>query len=174
MTIRKTTPHDLAIVMEIYAYAQAYMIENGNPNQWWTVHPPQALIEEDIRAGLSYVVTDDNPGNANEVIAVFYFNVEEEPTYSKIDGTWLNDCPYGVVHRIAKGARGKGVGAFVLNWCIAQHPNIRIDTHRDNAAMLRLLEKLGYTRCGIIWLDDLGDERIAFQKSGMNGQSVIS
>jgi len=177
MEIRKTTNNDLEAVMEIYAYARAYMRENGNPMQWGDVHPPQSAIEEDIRTGRSYVITDDD-----RIIAVFYFNVEEEPTYNKIEGAWLNNDPYGVVHRIAKAPRptnehvqnqrhtatqsmgGSSVGAIALNWCIAQHPNIRIDTHKDNTAMLRLMDKLGFTRCGTIWLDDLGDERIAFQK----------
>ena len=155
--IRQTTQSDLDAVMEIYAYARTYMRENGNPNQWHNNHPPQAVIEDDIKAGLSYVCEEDG-----EVVAVFYFNVEIEPTYGKIDGQWINDEPYGVVHRIARGPEAKGVGAACLNWCAAQHPNIRIDTHRDNAAMLKLLEKLGYKYCGVIWLHN-GDERLAFQ-----------
>ena len=158
MTIRKTTPQDLPAVTEIYAYARAYMKESGNPNQWHSTHPPQAVIEADIEAGHSYVCE-----NETGIAAVFYFNVEREPTYSKIDGNWLNDEPYGVVHRIARGPDAKGAGAFCLNWCSARHPNIRIDTHRDNAAMLKLLENLGYKYCGIIWLAS-GDERMAFQK----------
>jgi len=158
MTIRKTTPPDLEAVMEIYAYARAYMQENGNPNQWHNNHPPQELIENDIKAGLSYVCEDDT-----KIAAVFYFNVEHEPTYEKINGKWLNNEPYGVVHRIARGSDAKGAGAFCLEWCAAQHPNIRIDTHRDNAAMLKLLENLGYVYCGVIWLEN-GDERLAFQK----------
>ena len=160
MNIRKTTMADLAAVMEIYAYARSFMKESGNPNQWHSNHPPQAVIESDIEAGLSYVCE-----NENQIAAVFYFNIEREPTYSKIDGKWLNHDPYGVVHRIARGPGAKGSGAFCLDWCFARHPNIRIDTHRDNAAMLKLLENLGYVYCGIIWLES-GDERMAFQKNG--------
>ena len=158
MTIRKTTQADLPTVMEIYAYARTCMKENGNPNQWHSHHPPQALIEADIKAGLSYVCE-----NENGIAAVFYFSIAQDPTYSKIDGKWLNDESYGVVHRIARGPDAKGAGAYCLNWCFAQHPNIRIDTHRDNAAMLKLLENLGFIYCGIIWLAN-GDERMAFQK----------
>ena len=159
MTIRKTTNADLPAVMEIYAHARAYMKENGNPNQWHDNHPPQSLIEADIQKGHSYVVCTHD----NEIAAVFYFNIEADPTYDKIDGTWLNSAPYGVVHRIARGPNGKGAGAHALNWCTAQHPNVRIDTHRDNTAMLVLLEKLGFSYCGVIWLEN-GDERLAYQK----------
>ena len=164
MFIRKTTKSDIPAVMEIYAFAQGYMKDNNNPNQWGDVHPPQTLIEEDIKAGHSYVCVDEN-----KIVAVFYFNVESDPTYSKIDGSWLNDEPYGVVHRIARGPDAKGAGAFCLSWCFAQYPNIRIDTHRANVAMLKLLENLGFEYCGVIWLN-LGDgrheddERVAFQK----------
>ena len=98
------------------------------------------------------------------IVAVFYFNVEEEQDYSKIDGSWLNDKPYGVIHRIARGAQGKGTGAFCIEWCFSQYPNIRIDTHKDNKVMLDLLKKLGFEYCGIIWLTTTGDERMAFQK----------
>jgi len=164
MFIRKTTQLDITAVMEIYAFAQGYMKDNNNPNQWGDVHPPQALIEEDVKAGHSYVCVD-----GDKILAVFYFNIECDPTYNNIEGSWLNDEPYGVVHRIARGPDAKGAGAFCLNWCFTQYPNIRIDTHRANLAMLKLLEKLGFEYCGVIWLDfadgcNEHDERVAFQK----------
>jgi len=143
--------------MEIYAYARACMKESGNPNQWFDNHPPKHLIEADIDAGHSYVCT-----NESEVSAVFYFHIEAEPTYNKINGQWLNDEPYGVIHRIARGPLGKGAGAYAINWCFAQHPNIRIDTHKDNIPMLLLLKRLGFKYCGIIKIEN-GDERMAFQ-----------
>jgi len=152
--------------MQIYAEARQVMAETGNGNQWGDKHPPQQLIEADIAAGLSYVCETID----GEVVAVFYFDTTPDPTYAEIDGAWKNDEPYGVVHRIAraKKAQAKGAGAFCLSWCFEQVPNIRIDTHRDNVPMLKLLENLGYEYCGIIWLGELGDygERLAFQKVG--------
>jgi len=157
MTIRKTAPGDLGAVMEIFAGAREFMRENGN-SQWSDGHPAQTLIESDIAAGDSYVCVENS-----EIAAVFYYKVENEPTYGKIDGAWLNNKPYGVVHRIAKRRGAKGAGEYCLNWSFAQCGNIRIDTHRDNAPMRRLLGKLGFRYCGIIWLPN-GDERMAFQK----------
>ena len=156
MIIRKSTPQDINSIMEIYAYARACMKESGNPNQWFDNHPSKALIEADIDAGNSYVCF-----NESGITAVFYFNIEEEPTYNIIDGQWLNKKTYGVIHRIARGPTGKGAGASAINWCLAQHPNIRIDTHKDNIPMLQLLKRLDFTYCGIIWLKN-GDERLAF------------
>ena len=197
MTIRKTTPRDLDAVMGIYAYAREQMALGGNPHQWGDAYPPREMIEADIRAGFNYVCegtpmdglltdglpTDGLPGgdpsgmgengdSLTGILAVFYFNIEVEPTYTTIDGAWLDpDTPYGVVHRIARGPDGKGTGAFCLEWCLTQWGNIRIDTHAANGPMLALLPRLGYTRCGIIRLgrfeDAALDERVAFQKLGL-------
>jgi len=158
MTIRKTKHSDIEKVMQIYAFAQSFMIQTGNPEQWWTVHPPEKLIKSDIERGLSYVCV-----NAQEIVAVFYFNIEIDPTYGKIDGSWLNDDEYGIVHRIASNRSVKGAGEHCMKWCFDQCCNLRIDTHADNVPMKKLLEKLGYTYCGIIWIEN-GDERLAYQK----------
>ena len=161
MQIRKTTIADLPIVMQIYAEARQMMVESGNPSQWAGGRPVQSVVENDIQLGCSYVCEKNN-----RVVAVFYFDTTPDPTYTKIDGAWKDDGTYGVVHRIARAAApdAKGAGAFCLNWCFDQIQNVRIDTHKDNAPMLKLLENLGYEYCGIIWLEN-GDERLAFQKT---------
>jgi len=159
VTIRKTTLHDLPEVCGIYEQARDFMRASGNPNQWKDRDPSREVIERDIRKEASYVCVSDDA-----IVAVFYFNIEREPTYEKIDGKWLNDDPYGVVHRVARTGDAHGAGAFCLNWCLGKFSNIRIDTHRDNAPMRRLLDSYGFTYCGIIWLAN-GDERMAFQKN---------
>ena len=165
MYIRKTKMDDLDDVCDIYSYARNYMKQNGNPEQWGDVHPPRDLIIKDIYAGKSYVCVDDDNG----INGVFYFNIEVDPTYAKIDGSWLNENEYGVIHRIAKAENaGKGTGVFCINWCYEHFNNIRIDTHKDNIPMVKLLEKLGFSYCGIIWIEN-GDERKAYQKVGFLG-----
>lgn len=159
MEIRKSTKKDISDIMQIYSQARKFMEETGNPNQWGTKYPEEALIEEDIRKGNSYVCVE-----GNEVVGVFMYTKESEPTYEKIyEGRWKNEELYGVVHRIASLKGRKGVATFCLNWCLEDSGNIRIDTHRDNVPMLSLLDKSGFERCGIIYLKN-GDERIAFQK----------
>ncbi|MGP1523883.1 MAG: N-acetyltransferase, partial [Treponema sp.] len=93
-----------------------------------------------------------------------YFAVENEPTYKSIRGSWLNDEPYGLIHRLAVGVPKCGIAAFCLQWCFAAFANIRIDTHRDNTPMRNLLEKSGFIYCGTIFLAD-GSERLAYQKT---------
>nr|WP_330399667.1 hypothetical protein [Mediterraneibacter gnavus] len=76
---------------------------------------------------------------------------------------WLNDAPYGVVHRIASDGTVKGAASFCLNWAFSQCQNLKIDTHQDNLVMQSLLAKLDFKKCGIILTED-GSSRIAYQK----------
>ena len=162
--IRKSTIEDLPRIMEIYAHARAFMTEHGNPRQWamngW---PPEALIREDIKRGHSYVcVLQDGT-----VIGTFYYiaGPDIEPTYRVIeDGAWITDTPYGVVHRIATDGTVKGTGAFCIDWAYGQCGHLRIDTHPDNKVMQNLLGKLGFAFCGIIYVEEDDDPRLAYEK----------
>lgn len=159
MLIRPTTYADIPVLLAIFYYARQQMIWDGNPDQWGDNYPSREQLEEDIRRGVSYVIERDGG-----VVASFVFVQGEDPTYSLIeDGAWLNDLPYGTIHRIASSGKIKGVFGVVLDWCTAHCANIRIDTHQDNSRMLHLVEKHGFTRCGIIYTRD-HSPRIAFQR----------
>ena len=165
MKIRRSTADDVGRMMEIYAHARAFMAAHGNPNQWGpTRWPPEALILRDIADGHSYVCVDDD----GTVIGTFFFiqGQDIEPTYRAItDGAWLDDGPYGVVHRIAADGSQRGVGAFCLNWAFERCGHLRVDTHGDNAIMQRLLEKLGFVHCGTIYVDEDDYPRLAYEKT---------
>ena len=149
MEIRHTAEADLARVMDIYAHARAFMAAHGNPKQWGPTNwPPEALIRSDIERGKGYVCVLEG-----RVVGAFFFDMgrDIEPTYRHIeDGTWLDDSPYGVVHRIASDGSVKGVGAFCIGWAFRQCGHLRIDTHGDNAVMQNLLAKLGFARDGLL------------------------
>lgn len=160
MEIRHTRADDLPVLRTIFDNARRFMVRTGNPNQWEEGFPPQAVMEADIQAGCSYVCVEDG-----RILATFFFSTAGEPTYRVIrEGAWLDAAPYGVVHRIAAAEQGHGAAAYCLDWCLAQCGNIRIDTHRDNKPMQRLLARLGYTYCGLIDLEEGRGERLAFQK----------
>jgi len=159
MNIRRSTPADMATIQDIYAAARDFMRGSGNGTQWKDDYPPAEFVVRDCTAdGHGYVCEE-----GGRVLGVFYFHIEEEPTYAHIDGAWPNDEPYGVVHRIAVRRDTKGVGTHCLQWALAQCGNLRIDTHRDNAPMLTLLRKLGFAYCGVVWVHEGTSARVAFQ-----------
>ena len=159
MEIRKATEDDLEEILAIYARARKFMAENGNATQWGNTNPPPERVKRDIAEEKCHLCVE-----GNQILAVFYFAREEEPTYRVIrEGRWLNDKPYAVVHRIASSGEKKGAATFCLNWAYAQAGNIRIDTHDNNRPMQGLLKKLGFQYCGRITLAN-GSPRIAFQK----------
>ena len=158
MTIRKTTLSDLTQVMAIYTGAQARMEAAGNP-QWPRGWPSEERVHADIDAGESYVMED-----GGDMVAVFMLQLGDEPTYAVIeDGAWLDDEPYGTLHRIASNGTARGVLQAALEYCESVSPNMRVDTHETNLPMQHALEKLGYVRCGIVHMAD-GSPRIAYQK----------
>lgn len=159
--IRKANMQDLEQMLAIYEHARAYMRESGNPNQWGGTYPPEELLVQDINAGISYVLEDEQ-GNVH---GTFVFFEGEDPAYHVIEGgNWLNDDRYGVIHRVASDGQLKGVVASCVGYCFAICGNLRMDTHRDNLTMQHALEKQGFQRCGIVYLAN-GSERIAYQKS---------
>ena len=160
MKIRKACLADVDRQLQLFDYARNFMRSTGNMHQWTNGYPSREVIEKDIASGNSYVCVDDT----NDIVATFCFWQGEDPTYAYIEGgCWLNDAPYGVVHRLAGGGKVKGLGQYCLDWCYEHCHNIRVDTHADNIVMQSLLEKCGYLRCGIIYLAN-GDPRVAFQK----------
>jgi len=160
MNIRRTTLADLEALIPIFDYARAIMRATGNHQQWTGGYPSREVLMEDIRLEQSYVCVDE----LGELLATFCFFIGDDPTYSYIEnGTWLNDFPYGVVHRLATNGKQKGMGAYCIDWCYRQCPNLRIDTHYDNVVMQSVLLKAGFVSCGTIYLAN-GDKRQAFHK----------
>ncbi len=158
MIIRKSRIDDLDTISEIYSIARDCMRKNGNPDQWKNSYPERKVIISDIEKGVSFVIEENN-----EICGVFAFIEGSDPTYEIIEGEWLNDKPYGTIHRIASNNKIKGILNYCLNFCKSKTDNIRIDTHKDNLIMQHLLEKSGFIKCGIIICDD-GTPRIAYQK----------
>lgn len=155
--IRHAKTEDLKEIMEIYANARKFMAENGNPNQWGDSHPVLELLEGDIEKNELFVCEE------NGVIeGVFAFIVGDDATYKYIeDGEWLNNKTYGTIHRIASNGKAAGVFAKCSAFCKEQIDNVRIDTHHNNLKMQHVIEKDGYKKCGVIYVED-GSPRIAY------------
>lgn len=167
---RKALYQDLDAMEQIINDA-VELLKNRGIDQWQKGYPNRTALESDIENGVSYVVEDE--GEVTAVCAVIF---GEDETYKDIfDGQWLTESNcYPAVHRVAvsKNHYGKEYPKFLFESVekMAKERNmrsIRIDTHMDNKAMQRTLDKNGFKRCGIIKLLDpaeLGALRIAYEK----------
>ena len=164
MTIRSAAAADLPQLTALFADARRFMAAGGNPRQWTNGYPGPEDLAADIRAGKSFVCEE---GGA--ILASFFFDhgPAPEPSYARIDGAWLRQGPYGVIHRVAvaEAARGRGVAGVCFAWCFARSGgDLRADTHADNRPMQRALVKNGFSRRGVITLAR-GGARWAYEKT---------
>lgn len=160
MKIRKAVMGEIDLLMEKYRDARRFMREHGNPDQWGNNYPPRKIVEKDVQEGNCYVCEEEG-----RIVGVFYYRKGKDADYAVIEeGQWLSDAPYGVVHRIVSDGTVKGTASFCLSWAFGQCGNLRIDTHRDNKVMQKLLRKNGFSYCGLIHIED-GSERLAYQKA---------
>lgn len=165
LLFRKAEEADIARIWEIIGQAKAQM-RRLNSHQWDENYPALENIAKDIQSGNGYVFCN------KENIAVTYgvISFDGEPAYKEIDGKWINDLPYMVVHRLAVADEMKHQGLakrFMLQAEeVSRNKGIyafRIDTNFDNQYMLRLIDSLGFSYSGEV--SYRGDKRKAFEKS---------
>jgi len=164
LEIRAATHEDLSAINRVYDTAREYMERNGNPTQWSGGYPWAYLLNNDIEKRQLFVIL------ANEKIyGAFAFIIGVDPTYIEIEnGAWLNDEPYGAIHRIASDGTQRGIFKACLQFCLGYIGNIRIDTHTDNIKMQATLAENGFSKCGTIYVHDGASDhspRIAYQYS---------
>lgn len=163
--LRKTTLEDIECVVKLYNQASAYFKEN-NIDQWQNNYPNKQSLINDIEKGFSFVLEQENT-----ICASMACIPEKDMDYDTIyEGSWLNDEPYLTIHRIVvdNKAKNTGVAHQMMQEAISYAKklnidNIRIDTHQDNKAMLRFLEKEGFVYCGVVYIHGVS-KRLAFQK----------
>lgn len=152
-------------MMAIVAQAQAYLAAQGI-DQWQDGYPGEDVLREDIDAARGYVLVEDDA-----VCAIATIDFGGEPTYDVIyDGAWNTQTPYACLHRVAVDAALRGKGAADALVAAAEAvvrarglSGVRVDTHRQNVVMQRMLARNGYRSCGVIYLES-GAERIALDK----------
>lgn len=168
MLIRKSTGTDIISIMPIFDEARKTIAALGI-DQWQNGYPSEEIILSDIELEQSYLCELD--GNICGTFAMLSCG---EPTYDNIyDGHWLTGDEsqnYVAIHRVAisVSSRGSGLSGKIISYAADFAKNIgrkslRIDTHRGNLVMRRMLEKNGFRYCGVIYLES-GDERVAYEK----------
>ena len=166
---RRAREEDLPVLLSIAAQAGARLRDAG-VDQWQNGYPNEGFFRSDISEGGCWLfLHDGEPAGCVSICR------GPEAVYSGLFGTWLtgDETDYGVVHRIAVSDRyvGRGLGGEMLSFAEDMISgqglvSLRIDTHDENAPMLGLLRKRGYTRCGLLWIEDIvGDKlRVAYEK----------
>jgi len=159
----KARESDLPVIWEILQDAIARRKAEGS-DQWQNGYPNEQTARDDLAAGNAYVLVENDA-----VLAYAAIIFGNEPAYDAIDGRWLTDGKYAVVHRLARSSRAtnKGIATGLLKMaedlCIREGVrSIRLDTNFDNTAMLRIVDALGYSYCGEIFFQ--GAPRRAYEK----------
>ncbi len=159
LDVRPARTEDVPRLLEIYASARRFMRESGNPDQWEDGYPSREVLEKDLGNSRLFALVE-----GETIHGVFVFSQDEEPTYRVIeDGAWFSDAPYGVIHRIAGDGERHGIFRTAVSFAERYTGHLRIDTHRQNRTMRRLIAEAGFRECGVIRVRD-GSPRLAYEK----------
>lgn len=161
--IRQATMHDLPAVMALLDMGRVRMRAEGNKTQWPAGVPSEEKVRNDLDAKRSFLRLVDG-----KAVGTFCLLETPDPNYAEIDGAWLNTEPYFTLHRVAGDPSVPGFARAMFHFTEERARrsgvrNLRIDTHKDNVGMQRVLAKAGFVHCGVIRLEN-GDPREAFQK----------
>ncbi|RED23737.1 L-amino acid N-acyltransferase YncA [Flavobacterium cutihirudinis] len=163
LSLRKADFSEIPQIWEILQDAIEQRRLDGS-TQWQDGYPNELSIENDINNGYAYVLTE------NESILCYAAIIfDKEPAYDDIEGKWLTNEDYVVVHRVAvsKLAKGKGIATKLFESIegLSVENNvysIKVDTNFDNIPMLKILDRLKYTYCGEVYFR--GSARRAYEK----------
>ena len=163
LQFRKATLQEIPQIWEILQKATQRRKEDGS-NQWQDGYPNPEVVKADIEKETGFVLTEGE-------ILVGYCAVliNDEPAYAGIEGKWLSNEDFVVVHRIAiaQNYLGKGLAKemmkFVEEFAIKNNIySVKADTNFDNLAMMKSFEKAGYVYCGEVFFR--GSARRAYEK----------
>ncbi|MFK4566054.1 GNAT family N-acetyltransferase [Enterococcus sp. UD-01] len=163
--LKKAEQCDLTAIMAIITEARLLLQDNQVP-QWQNGEgPSETVIKQDIRLGRCYVLVHEE-----SIVGLGVISTESEPPYEALNSWQVTSNSYAVFHRIALGSafQGQGLAVLLINQLLtaarlANHLDIRIDTHPKNKAMQRLIKKTGFSFQGEILLPVPDGERYAYQ-----------
>ncbi len=132
--------------------------------QWQDGYPNPEIIQKDIEKGEGFVLTEDE-----KIIGYCAVLINNEPAYADIKGKWLTDNDFVVFHRVAISEKyiGKGLSKIMIqhieDYAIDNTIfSLKVDTNFDNIAMMKILDKSGFTYCGEVYFR--GSARRAYEK----------
>ncbi|MGV3504036.1 MAG: GNAT family N-acetyltransferase [Adhaeribacter sp.] len=170
---RKAEIPEIPAIWDILQGAIRRRKEEGS-RQWQDGYPNPEVIRQDIERGAGYVLTGTGAEaaggrEAGALIGYCAVLVNDEPAYAGIEGKWLTEADFVVIHRVAVAEPflGKGMAQNILGAVETlarekQIYSIKADTNFDNIAMMKTFEKLGYVYCGEVYFR--GSARRAYEK----------
>ena len=162
-TLRSAQISDQKIIWEILKQAVQRRKEDGS-NQWQDGYPNAETPLIDIKNKVGFVLE-----LKNEIVGYSAIIFDGEEAYENIEGKWLSNGNYAVIHRVAISEKflGKGIATALFLKIeefvkAKQIYNIKVDTNFDNIQMLKILDRLQYSYCGEVHFR--GSPRKAFEK----------
>ncbi len=162
--IKKINPQEIDKVCEILANVIAHMRKIGF-TQWDEGYPRRDILEADIARKDLY------GAYIGDTLAGFtVINNYQDSEYESIK--WLSEGTFFVIHRLQVDPtfRGQGIAYALMLYAeqLAKSHNgkaIRLDTRFDNIPAIKLYEKLGYVKRGIVHFPRMMEyEFICFEK----------
>ncbi|MFE3847620.1 GNAT family N-acetyltransferase [Flavobacterium sp. LB3P45] len=160
---RKAELSEIAPIWEILQQAIRRRKEDGS-TQWQDGYPNPDVVQKDIEKGEGFVLVA-----GDTIIGYSAVLINDEPAYEKIEGNWLTNDDFVVLHRVAISEQylGKGLAKMILKhieyFALSNNIySIKADTNFDNIAMMKIFENLGYTYCGEVYFR--GSSRKAYEK----------
>lgn len=164
---RPAITDDLDRIWEIILQAKQQMYREKK-HQWDESYPSRQIIMDDINRHYGYVLC------VNDVVIAYAAVIfDGEPAYNHIEGEWLSNEKYVVVHRLAVADEMKQKGIARLFFDKTENlakqkglKSFKVDTNYDNFYMQKLLNKCGFTLCGNIFYEK--GSRMAYEKIIIN------
>ncbi len=167
-TFKRVKENEIARVMDIINDAKALL--KNTSKQWQNGYPNEASMRQDIKNGYLFGIYEEA-----ELLAISAMILDEDENYSYIeDGAWQIPSSSSdlVVHRVAvkKEHYRRSLAKKMLE-CAKEYArengckSIKMDTHKDNIPMRRLLEGEGFSYRGIIYIkhDETNNARVAYE-----------
>ncbi|MBZ6011014.1 GNAT family N-acetyltransferase [Leuconostoc gelidum subsp. aenigmaticum] len=155
--MRQAKNNDLVDIVAIIEAARLYLKQQGI-NQWQLGYPNQETILNDLNQKNGYVLIVEG-----QVAGYAAIVSGEEPSYTKIEsGHWLNKATdYVAIHRLALSPLYRGqkltqrfMTAILTYFFEQQVIDFRIDTHPKNMPMQAVIRDNGFTKQGIVRIDE--------------------
>ncbi len=95
MKLQIAKEENFELAMNMINAAKQHLKDQGI-DQWQTGYPDEACIRRDIAAKKGYFISDET-----QILGYLFIDFDSEPAYDNLNGEWISDGQYVVVHRLA-------------------------------------------------------------------------